>query len=148
MPFLEMSKSLLFIYMDLVANTVRGWLSLRLEVTLQKKLWSSKAMYNKRKPPTVPFSGCRDPNSSVSHKVPWLYRPDLLHHPTTIPKKNSQMWGHLHFKYTSSFSITSNASYHTTKAYLPFLLRGSKGLQSIIDNHQQSQRIFLPLLIN
>lgn len=147
MPFLEISNSLLFIYMDLVASTVRGWLSLRLEVTLQKKLWSSKAMYNKRKPPTVPFSGCRDPNSSVSHKVPWLYRPDLLRHPTTIPKRTHRCGAIYISNIPQAFQSLQTPLITRPKRIFLFFWEEVKSC-SLLETTINTQRIFLPHLIN
>lgn len=53
---------------------------------------NSKAMYNKCKPPTVAFSYQRDPNSSVSHKVPNYTRVDLLH----TPLQRTHRWDPIH----------------------------------------------------
>lgn len=100
-------------------NLLQGhkWqISVRQEVNPKRSCANSEATKNKWKTPTAAFSVHQGPNSFVSRKVP-----DYTALIYCLSPKSSQMWSHLHFKYTSSFSITSNAPYQTTHVDLILL---------------------------
>ncbi len=93
-------------------------ITVRPEVTPKRSSANSEATKNKWKTPTAAFSLHQCPNSFVSRKVP-----DYTALIYCLSPKSTQMWSHLHFKYTSSFSITSNVSYQTTHVDLIILCR-------------------------
>lgn len=93
-------------------------ITVRQEVSPKRSCANSEATKNKWKTPTAAFSLHQGPNSFVSRKVP-----DYTALIYCLSPKSSQMWSHLHFKYTSSFSIISNASYQTTHVDLILLCR-------------------------
>lgn len=117
------SPTIYFLYRLLIQrhqrhmNLGHKWqISVRQEVSPKRSCANSEATKNKCKTPTAAFSLHQGPNSFVSRKVP-----DYTALIYCLSPKSSQMWSHLHFKYTSSFSITSNAPYQTTHVDLILL---------------------------